>query len=43
MMRKEKKMGDILNIKEFIRKKERVGRIRLMEKEEEKRLLEEIK
>src|SRR5690606_22440056 len=43
LVRKAHKMGDIFNLPEFIRQKERVGRIRFLEYEEEKRLFAAIK
>lgn len=43
LLRKAHKMGDIYNLPEFIRQKERVGRIRFLETEEEKRLFAAIK
>ncbi len=43
LLRKAHKMGDIFNLPEFVRQKERVGRIRFLEYEEEKRLFAAIK
>ncbi len=43
LLRKAHKMGDIYSLPEFIRQKERVGRIRFLELEEEKRLFAAIK
>ncbi|MBC2884778.1 site-specific integrase [Ochrobactrum sp. CM-21-5] len=43
LLRKAHKMGDIFNLPEFIRQKERVGRIRFLEYAEEKRLFSAIK
>ncbi len=43
LLRKAHKMGDIYNLPEFIRQEERVGRIRFLELEEEKRLFAAIK
>ncbi|WP_343313938.1 site-specific integrase [Brucella sp. BE17] len=43
LLRKAHKMGDIYSLPEFIRQKERVGRIRFLEQEEEKRLFAAIK
>ncbi|MBC8717799.1 site-specific integrase [Ochrobactrum sp. Marseille-Q0166] len=43
LLRKAHKMGDIYNLPEFIRQKERAGRIRFLEYEEEKRLFAAIK
>lgn len=43
LLRKANKMGDIYSLPEFIRQKERVGRIRFLEYEEEKRLFSSIK
>jgi len=43
LLRKANKMGDIYSLPEFIRQKERVGRIRFLESEEEKRLFAAIK
>lgn len=43
LLRKANKMGDIYSLPEFVRQKERVGRIRFLEYEEEKRLFAAIK
>ena len=43
LLRKANKMGDIYSLPEFVRQKERVGRIRFLEQEEEKRLFSAIK
>jgi len=43
LLRKAYKMGDIFSLPEFIRQKERAGRIRFLEYEEEKRLFAAIK
>ncbi|MBA8838257.1 MULTISPECIES: site-specific integrase [unclassified Ochrobactrum] len=43
LLRKAHKMGDIYSLPEFVRQKERVGRIRFLEYEEEKRLFAAIK
>jgi len=43
LLRKANKMGDIYSLPEFVRQKERVGRIRFLEHEEEKRLFSAIK
>ncbi len=43
LLRKAHKMGDIYSLPEFIRQKERVGRIRFLEYEEEKRLFAALK
>ena len=42
LLRKAHKMGEIYNLPEFVRQKERVGRIRFLEYEEEKRLFAAI-
>ncbi|ANG95513.1 integrase [Brucella pseudogrignonensis] len=43
LLRKAHKMGDIYNLPEFVRQKERAGRIRFLEYEEEKRLFAAVK
>jgi integrase len=43
LLRKAYKMGDIFNLPEFIRQKERAGRIRFLEQDEELRLFAAIK
>ncbi|WP_425373798.1 tyrosine-type recombinase/integrase [Phyllobacterium salinisoli] len=43
LLRKAYKMGDIFNLPEFIRQKERAGRIRFLEHDEETRLFAAIK
>lgn len=43
LLRKAYKMGEIYSLPEFIRQKERAGRIRFLEHEEEKRLFTTIK
>ncbi|MBK0020594.1 site-specific integrase [Ochrobactrum sp. S46] len=43
LLRKAHKMGDIYNLPEFVRQKERAGRIRFLEYEEEKRLFAVVK
>lgn len=43
LLRKAHKMGDIYNLPEFVRQKERAGRIRFLEYEEEKRLFSAVK
>ncbi|MGO1160790.1 tyrosine-type recombinase/integrase [Brucella pseudogrignonensis] len=43
LLRKAHKMGDIYSLPEFVRQKERAGRIRFLEYEEEKRLFAAIK
>ena len=43
LLRKAHKMGDIYSLPEFVRQKERAGRIRFLEYEEEKRLFAAVK
>lgn len=43
LLRKAHKMGDIIGVPEFTRQKERAGRIRFLEQEEEQRLFAAIK